>query len=71
MWTIGSDVTGDAAVMIGGQASFVRMLLDILCRIMISILTNNIVLTFYMSPMRRDILDEEESSISLSSKHPA
>jgi hypothetical protein len=37
------------------QAYFVWMLLDILCRIMISILTNNIALTFYMSPMRRDI----------------
>jgi hypothetical protein len=55
MWTFGSDVTDDAAVMIGGQASFVRMLLDFLCRNMVSILTHNIALTFYMSPMRRDI----------------
>jgi len=31
------------------------MLLDILCKIMVSILTNNIALTLYMSPMRRDI----------------
>jgi hypothetical protein len=55
LWTFGSDVTGDVAVMIGRQASFGWMLLDNLCRIMISILTNNIALTFYMSPMRRDI----------------
>jgi len=55
MWTYGSDVTDDAVVMTGGQASFVWMLLDILCRIMVSILTNDISLTFYMSPMRRDI----------------
>jgi len=44
-----------AAVMTGGQASFVGMLLDFLCRNMVSILTKNIALTFYMSPMRRDI----------------
>jgi hypothetical protein len=55
MWTIGSNVTGDAAVMTGGHAYFVRMLLDFLCRNMVSILTHNIALTFYMSPMRRDI----------------
>jgi hypothetical protein len=55
MWTYGSDVTGDAAVMTSGQASFVRMLLDFFCRNMVSILTPNIALTFYMSPMRRDI----------------
>jgi len=55
MWTFGSDVTGDAAVMTGGQDSFVGMLLDFLCRNMVSILTNNIALNFYMSPMQRDI----------------
>jgi hypothetical protein len=55
MWTYGSDVTGDAAVMIGGQASFVRMLLDFFYINKVSILTPNIALTFYMSPMRRDI----------------
>jgi hypothetical protein len=54
MWTFGSDVTGDAIVMTGGQASFVGMLLDFLCRNMVSILTNNIALSFYMSPMQRD-----------------
>jgi hypothetical protein len=48
-------VTSDAAVMTGGQAFFVRMLLDILCGNMVSILTHNIALTFYMSPMRSDI----------------
>jgi hypothetical protein len=55
MWTFGSDVTDDAAVMTDGQASFIGMLLDFLYRNMVSILTNNIALTFYMSPMRRDI----------------
>jgi hypothetical protein len=55
MWTFGSDVTGDAVVMIGGQASFVGILLDFLCKNMVSILTDNIALIFYMSPMRRDI----------------
>jgi tRNA A37 threonylcarbamoyladenosine synthetase subunit TsaC/SUA5/YrdC len=55
MWTFGSDVIGDAAVMTGGQASFVRMPLNFFCRNMVSILTNNIALTIYMSPMRRDI----------------
>jgi hypothetical protein len=55
MWTIGSDVTGDAAVITGGQDSFGRMLLDFFCRNMVSILTHNIALTFYMSPMRRGI----------------
>jgi hypothetical protein len=55
MWTSGSDMTGDAAVTTGGQASFVGMLVDFLYRNMVSILTNNIALTFYMSPMRRDI----------------
>jgi hypothetical protein len=55
MWTFGSDVTGDAAVMTSGKASFVGMLLDFLCKNMVSILTNNIAFTFYMSPMRRDI----------------
>jgi hypothetical protein len=59
LWTFGSDVTGDAAVMTGRQASFVWMLLYILCRIMISILTNNIAITFYMSPMRKDIFRRE------------
>jgi hypothetical protein len=44
LWTFGSDVTGDAVVMTGGQASFVGMLLDFLCRNMVSILTNNIAL---------------------------
>jgi hypothetical protein len=46
LWTFGSDVTGDVAVMTGGQASFVRMLLDFFCRNMVSILTPNIALTF-------------------------
>jgi len=55
MWTFRSDVTGDAAVMTGGQTSFVGMLLDFLCKNMVCILANNIALTFYMSPMRRDI----------------
>jgi hypothetical protein len=55
LWTFGSDVTSDAAVMIGGQTSFVGMLLDFLCINMVSIPTNNIALTFYMSPMRRDM----------------
>jgi hypothetical protein len=55
MWTFRSDVTGDAAVMTSGQASFVRILLDFLFRNMGSILTHNIALTFYMSPVRRDI----------------
>jgi hypothetical protein len=55
MWTFGSDVTGDAAVMTGGKASFVGMLLDFLYINMVSILTNDIALTFYTSPMRRDI----------------
>jgi hypothetical protein len=44
-------MTGDAAVMTGGQASFVGMLLDFFCRNMVSILTNNIALAFYVSPM--------------------
>jgi hypothetical protein len=55
LWTLGSDVTGDAAVMTGGHASFVGMFFDSLCRFKVSIPTNNIVLTFYMSPMWRDI----------------
>jgi len=55
LWTFGSNVTSDAAVMTSRQAFFGWMLLNILYRIMISILTNNIALTFYMSPMRRDI----------------
>jgi hypothetical protein len=55
LWTLESDVTGDTAVMASGQASFAWMLLDILYRIIVSILTNNITLTFYMSSMRRDI----------------
>jgi hypothetical protein len=55
LWTFGSDVTSDAVAMTGEQASFVRMLLNFLCRNMVSILTNNIALTFYMSPMRMDI----------------
>jgi hypothetical protein len=55
MWTFGSDVTSDATVMTGGHVYFVGMLLDFLCRNMVSILTNNIALTFYMSPMQRDI----------------
>jgi hypothetical protein len=54
-WTFGSDVTGDVAVMTGRWASFVGMLLDFLYRNMVSILTNNIALTIFMSPMRRDI----------------
>jgi hypothetical protein len=55
LWTLGSDVTSDAAVMVGRQASFVGMLFESPCRFKVSILTNNIALTFYMSPMRRDI----------------
>jgi hypothetical protein len=55
LWTFGSNVTSDAAVMTGGHASFVGMLFDNLCRFKVSILTNNISLNFYMSPMRRDI----------------
>jgi hypothetical protein len=55
MWTFGLDVTGDAAVMTSGQASFVRMLLDFFYKNMVSILTHDIAYTFYMSPMRRDI----------------
>jgi hypothetical protein len=50
MWTFGSDVTGDAAVMTGGPASFVGMLFDSLCRFKVIILTTNTALTFYMSP---------------------
>jgi hypothetical protein len=53
LWTLRSDVTGDATVMSGRQASFVRMLCDSLCRFKVSILTNNISLAFYMSPMQR------------------
>jgi len=41
--------------MTGGQVSFVRMLLDLFCRNMVSNLIHNIALTLYMSPMRRDI----------------
>jgi hypothetical protein len=55
MWTFGSDVTGDTTVVTGGQASFVGMLFDFLCKDMISIFTNNITLTFYMSLIWRDI----------------
>jgi hypothetical protein len=55
MWTFGSNVTGDAAVMTGGHASFVGMVFDSLYRFKVSIFTNNIALTFYMSPMQRDI----------------
>jgi hypothetical protein len=55
LWTLGSDVIGDVAVMIGGQASFVGVLFDSFCRFKVSIFTNNIALTFYMSLMRRDI----------------
>jgi hypothetical protein len=40
-------VIGDATMMTGGQASFVGILLDFLCKNMVSILTNNIALTFY------------------------
>jgi hypothetical protein len=46
MWTFGSDKTGDAVVMTGGQASFLGMLLEFLYKNMVSILTNNITLTF-------------------------
>jgi hypothetical protein len=49
MWTFVSDVTGDAVVMTNGQASFVGMLFDSLYRFKVSILTNNITLTFYVS----------------------
>jgi hypothetical protein len=45
LWTFGSDVTGDGAMMTCGNASFVGMMLDFLCRNMVSILTNNISLT--------------------------
>jgi hypothetical protein len=58
----------DAAVMTGGQASFIGMLLDFLCRCMVSILTNNIALTFYMSPMRRDILMRKNLQFHFSSE---
>jgi hypothetical protein len=53
--TLGSNVTSDATVMTGGQTSFVGMLFDSFCIFKISILTNNIALNFYMSPMQRDI----------------
>jgi hypothetical protein len=59
------DVTGDAAVMTGGHASFVGMLLDILCRNMVSILTNNIALTFYILICRGTYFDEKKSLTSL------
>jgi len=54
-WTLGSDVTVDATVMTGGQASFVGMLFDSFYKFKVSILMNNIALTFYMSSMRRNI----------------
>jgi hypothetical protein len=53
--TSGLGVTSDAVVMTGGQASFIGMLLDFFCRNIVSILTNNVVFTFYMSPMWRGI----------------
>jgi hypothetical protein len=65
MWTFGPDVTGDAAVMTGGQASFVGMLLDFVCRNLVSILTNNIALTFICLLGGGTYFDEEESSTSL------
>jgi hypothetical protein len=71
MWTFGSDVTSDVVVMTGRQAFFVGMLLDFLYRNMVSILTNNIALTFYMSPMRRDILMRKNLQLHFSSEHPA
>jgi hypothetical protein len=71
MWTFGSDVTSDVVVMTGRQAFFVGMLLDFLYRNMVSILTNNIALTFYMSPMRRDILMRKNRQLHFSSEHPA
>jgi hypothetical protein len=46
LWTFGSDVTGDAAVMTDGHASFVGMLFDSFCKFKVSILTNNIALTY-------------------------
>jgi hypothetical protein len=55
MWTLGLGVTDDATVMTGGQASFVRILFDFFCKNMVSILTHNISLTFYMSHMKMNI----------------
>jgi hypothetical protein len=71
MWTFGSDVTGDAVVMTGGQASFVGMLLDFFCRNMVSILTNNITLTFYMSYAEGHILMRTNLQLHFFSEHPA
>jgi hypothetical protein len=66
LWTLGSDVIGDAAVMTGGQASFVGMLFDNPCRFKVSILTNNIVLPFICLLCGGTYLDKEE----FSSEHP-
>jgi hypothetical protein len=62
MWTFGSDVTGDATVMTGRQASFVGMFFDSLCKFKVSILTNTIALTFICLLCRETYLDEEEFS---------
>jgi hypothetical protein len=56
LWTLRLDMTSDAAMMTGEQASFVGMLFDSLYRFKVSILTNNTALTIYMSPMWRDII---------------
>jgi hypothetical protein len=67
MCTFGSDVTGDAAVMTGGQAYFVEMLLDFLCKNMVSILTNNIALSY----AEGHILMRKNLQLHFSSDHPA
>jgi hypothetical protein len=65
-------VTGDAAVMTGGHASFVGMLLDFLCGNMVSILTNNIALTFlYVSYAEGHILMRKNLQLHFSSEQPA
>jgi hypothetical protein len=72
MWTFGSDVTGDVAVMTGGQVSFVIMPLDFFCRNMVvSILTHNIALNFYVSYEEEHIWMRKNLQFYLSSEHPA
>jgi hypothetical protein len=55
--TVWLDVSRDTTMMTSRLASFVGMLLNMLCKFKVSILTNNKVLTSlrYMSPMGRDI----------------
>jgi hypothetical protein len=69
MWTFESDVTGDAAAMTGGQDYFVGMLLDFLCRNIVSILTNNIAL-LYVSYAEGHILMRKNLQLHFSSEHP-